>query len=247
MPDIFKKDSLYTSPLEKIVDFQFDEKVASVFADMIQRSVPGYATVISMIGVIAADYAQPGTSCYDLGSSLGAASLSMSQRIPHSDCTIIAVDNSSAMITRSRELIGQNEGTVPIELICADIQDVKIENASVVVLNYTLQFIPPEERLQLLERICRGLVDKGILILTEKLNFSDKTIVEEFDELHIGFKRVQGYSDLEISQKRTALENTLIRDSLETHQSRLSEAGFSKSRLWFQCLNFASLIAHKSR
>ena len=246
MAELFKKDAIYKSPLKKIVDFQFDEKVASVFPDMIQRSVPGYATVVSLIGVIASKYAQPKTNCYDLGSSLGAASLIMSQRIPHADCAIIAIDTSPEMITRSRELIGQNEGTVPIELICADINNVKIENASVVVLNYTLQFIEPDKRLPLLARIFNGLVNKGVLILSEKLDFNDETLREEFDTLHTTFKRVQGYSDLEISQKRTALENTLIRDSLETHQQRLTKAGFSGVELWFQCLNFASLIAFKS-
>jgi tRNA (cmo5U34)-methyltransferase len=246
MNDFSKKDAIYSSPLEKIVDFKFDEKVASVFADMIQRSVPGYATVISLIGVMAFQYAQPGTNCYDLGSSLGAASLSMSQRIPHPDCAIIAVDNSPDMITRSRELIDQSTDGIPIELICADINDVEIENASVVVLNYTLQFIDPDQRLQLLTRIFQGLVDKGVLILSEKLDFADETLRNEFDNLHTIFKREQGYSDLEISQKRTALENTLIRDSLETHQQRLAKAGFFSAELWFQCLNFASLIAFKS-
>jgi len=116
----------------------------------------------------------------------------------------------------------------------------------VVVLNYTLQFIDPDQRLQLLTRIFQGLVDKGVLILSEKLDFADETLRNEFDNLHTIFKREQGYSDLEISQKRTALENTLIRDSLETHQQRLAKAGFFSAELWFQCLNFASLIAFKS-
>ena len=246
MAEILKKDAIYNSPLEKIVDFQFDEKVASVFANMIQRSVPGYATVISLIGIMASEYAQPGTSCYDLGSSLGAVSLSMSQRISQPDCAIIAIDNSPDMIQRSRDLIGQNKGAVPIELICADIQDIEIKNASVVVLNYTLQFIDPSLRLQLLTRIYQGLADKGVLILTEKLDFKTETVRNEFDNLHAAFKRIQGYSELEISQKRTALENTLIRETIESHQQRMARAGFSSSELWFQCLNFASLIAFKS-
>ena len=247
MTDIYGKDAIYTSPLEKIVDFQFDEKVVSVFADMIQRSVPGYATVISMIGVMAAEYVQPGTNCYDLGSSLGAVTLSVRHQIPHDDCSIIAVDNSPAMIASSRQLISQDQGTVPVKLICADIQDVKIENASVVVLNYTLQFIPPADRLPLLARICQGLVGNGVLILTEKLDFTDALVRAEYDTLHSAFKRLQGYTELEISQKRAALENVLIRDSLEIHQNRLHRAGFLNSELWFQCLNFASLIAHKTR
>lgn len=245
IPDSFNKDTIYDSPQAQISHFSFDEKVASVFADMINRSVPGYATVISLIGVLAAEYAQPKTLCYDLGCSLGAVTLAMRNSIPHDDCTIIAVDNSQAMISLCRNIISQERGRLPVEIVCDDIRNVAIKNASVVVLNYTLQFIAPECRLPLLKRIFTGMVEGGVLILSEKLAFSDNRQSKEFENLHQKFKLMNGYSQLEISQKRTAIDNILIRDTINDHMKRLTQAGFSNSSIWFQCLNFSSLIAHK--
>lgn len=241
-----KSDSIYASSLDQLVDFSFDERVVEVFPDMIQRSVPGYGNIISMIGILAAKYAQKDSHCYDLGCSLGAASLSMRQRIAKTNCDIIAVDNSPEMIERAQNIIDLEQSSdLPIKLICADLQDVAIENASVVVMNFTLQFIPLSERLDLITRIYQGLKAGGILILSEKLTFEDRFSDNFQNEIHHDFKRAHGYSDLEISQKRTALENVLIPETLATHQQRLADAGFASSNMWFQYCNFMSLVAVK--
>jgi len=241
-----KQDEIYASPLNEIIDFDFDEKVAEVFPDMIQRSVPGYGTMISTIGILAAKYAQPNSRCYDLGCSLGAVSLSMRQRINQPGCKVIAVDNSEAMVERGLELLASDSSSrVPVEMVCADIQDIAIEDASVVVLNFTLQFIPPDDRLALITRIYQGLKPGGVLILSEKMAFDDQIKQDFHTEAHHDFKRANGYSDLEISQKRTALERVMIPESLNCHKRRLQEAGFPMSEVWFQCFNFASMAAIK--
>ena len=241
-----KQDEIYASPLNEIIDFDFDEKVADVFPDMIQRSVPGYGTMISTIGILAAKYAQPNSRCYDLGCSLGAVSLSMRQRINQPDCKIIAVDNSEAMVERGMVLLASdNSSRVPVEMVCADIQDIAIEDASVVVLNFTLQFIPLDQRLALITRIYQGLKPGGVLILSEKMAFEDQIKQAFHTEAHHDFKRANGYSDLEISQKRTALDRVMIPESLARHKERLRKAGFPVSEVWFQCFNFASMIAIK--
>lgn len=241
-----KKDAIYSTPLIDIIDFAFDEQVADVFPDMIQRSVPGYGMIISGIGIMAAKYAQANSHCYDLGCSLGAASLAMRQRIQQTDCDIIAVDNSPAMIERGRELLSRDVASrIPVNMVCADLRDVLIENASVVVLNFTLQFVPPCERLTLIKRIYQGLKPGGILIMSEKIAFEEMGRQQLHDELHLDFKRANGYSDLEISQKRSALENVMIPETLDCHQKRLKAAGFGFSDIWFQCFNFVSLVAVK--
>lgn len=239
-----KTDAIYAAPLQEMVDFTFDERVVAVFPDMIQRSVPGYGMIIANIGILAGKYAQAGSHCYDLGCSLGAASLAMRQGITVPDCDIIAVDNSPAMIGRARELLAQDrESTVPITMHCADIQDFAIENASVVVLNFTLQFITPKQRLALLQGIHAGLRPGGILILSEKIAFAEPEREHFHVEMHHDFKRANGYSDLEISQKRSALEKVMIPETLTCHRDRLRTAGFSDPELWFQCFNFVSLVA----
>ncbi len=241
-----KQDEIYASPLNEIIDFDFDEKVAEVFPDMIQRSVPGYGTMISTIGILAAKYAQPNSRCYDLGCSLGAVSLSMRQRINQPDCTIVAVDNSEAMVERGLQLLASDSSSrVFVEMVCADIQDIVIADASVVVLNFTLQFIPLDDRLALITRIYQGLKPGGALILSEKMAFDDQVKQDFHTEAHHDFKRANGYSDLEISQKRTALERVMRPESLNCHKQRLQDAGFSMSEVWFQCFNFASMIASK--
>lgn len=240
-----KHDNIYANPLGELPKFRFDHEVVEVFPDMIKRSVPGYATIVGMIGNLAERYAQADSHCYDLGCSLGAATLAMRHRIVSPNCKIIGIDNSDAMIKRCSDVIAADSGEVPVELICSDLQNVEIQNASVVVLNFTLQFIAPGERCDILSKIYAGLRPGGVLILSEKVAFTDLQHQELMIELHHNFKRANGYSELEIAQKRSAIENVLIPETLEAHRARLKKAGFSSSDVWFQCFNFASMIAIK--
>lgn len=239
------QDNIFASPLEEIVDFVFDEKVVDVFPDMINRSVPGYGTVINMIGIAAQHYARDNTRLYDLGCSLGAASLSMRHRLTQKSCAIIAVDNAAAMIERFDKILERDNSQTAVQTLCADISDVEISNASVVVMNFTLQFIPLEQRETVLSKIFKGLNKGGCLILSEKLAFPDALENEIQIELHHAFKKSNGYSDLEIAQKRSALENVLIPETQETHIQRLKQMGFSQVLPFFQCFNFSSFIAIK--
>lgn len=240
-----KTDTLFADPLAHLGEFCFDQAVVDVFPDMINRSVPGYATILRMIGQIAEDYARPNSNCYDLGCSLGAATLAMRHRVNTSGTQIIAVDNSAAMVQTARRVVAADAGEVPVSLVHSNLQDVEIHNASVVVLNFTLQFIPVAQRLEILQRIADGLIPGGVLILSEKLAFDDAEHQELMTQLHHNFKRANGYSDLEIAQKRSALENVLIPETYATHKQRLTQAGFRCTDLWFQCFNFASMLAFK--
>ena len=240
-----KKDELYRSPIEGIVDFRFDESVAGVFPDMIQRSVPGYSTIISMIGMLAEEYARAGTNCYDLGCSVGAATLAICTRMTQRDCSIIAVDSSEAMLDQCRNNILLTKSKTPVDLVCADLRDVVLGNASVVVLNFTLQFISLEQRSDIIKDIYEAMVPGGVLILSEKICFDDLQTNHDMIEMHHAFKRVNGYSELEISQKRAALEKVLLPETIDAHCIRLAQAGFNHHRVWFQCFNFMSLYAIK--
>lgn len=238
-------DSLYADPLSEHGLFAFDDSVARVFPDMIKRSVPGYPTIVAMTGLLAGKYASAGSSLYDLGCSLGASTLSMRQNIRQPDCHIISVDNSTAMLDRCRSIIDTDTHDTPVTLTCADLQDVVIENASVVVLNFTLQFIPKELRDRVIGGIYRGLQPGGIMVLSEKVTFEDPHLDELNIELHHQFKRANGYSDLEVARKRNALETVLLPETLNQHKQRIAAAGFSSCDVWFQCFNFASLVALK--
>ncbi len=240
-----KKDSLYANPIEQIAAFRFDDAVVRVFPDMIGRSVPGYATIIHAIGLLADYYTPANGICYDLGCSLGAASLSMQAQITAPNCKIIAVDNSPAMIAQFRQHYQKQDDTATIEIHCADIRDIDIQQASVVVVNFTLQFIPVADRLSFLSKIYHGLLPGGILILSEKIHFTDPKQQQLQTDMHHAFKKAQGYSELEISQKRMALENVLVPETVATHQQRLQQAGFASAEVWFAYFNFTSLLALK--
>ncbi|WP_392565209.1 carboxy-S-adenosyl-L-methionine synthase CmoA [Utexia brackfieldae] len=239
------KDRLFSVPIEKLGDWTFDEKVAEVFPDMIQRSVPGYSNIISMIGMLAQRFAGPNTLLYDLGCSLGAATLSMRRHIHQPGCQIIAIDNSPAMVERCQRHISAFKAQTPVDVVCADIMDIEISNASMIVLNFTLQFLTPTNRQTLLNKIYTGLNPGGILVLSEKFTFPDSKIDTLLFDMHHDFKRANGYSELEISQKRSMLENVMITDTIQTHHQRLQTAGFKHIDNWFQCFNFGSIIAIK--
>lgn len=238
------RDRLYAEVKSEIEAFLFDGRVADVFEDMIRRSVPGYGAAVAMSGVIAARYAQEGSNIYDLGCSLGATSAAISQYLESGRCAIIAVDNSQPMIDGCRESLAAL-GDDAIRFVCDDIRAVEIVNASVVVLNFTLQFIPLQQRRALLRRIFQGMLPGGVLILAEKLAFEPQQ-QELFTSLHHAFKQANGYSELEISQKRTALEDVLLAESMQQHRRRLLSVGFDAVSCWFQCLNFTSLLAFKT-
>jgi tRNA (cmo5U34)-methyltransferase len=240
------KDTLFAQPHEALGAFQFDESVAAVFPDMIQRSVPGYQTILAGIGELTPMFAQPNSRLYDLGCSLGAVTLTMRRKVMQPDCEIVAVDNSPAMIERAKTYLASFHSEIPVQFVLADIANVDLQNASLVVLNFTLQFIEPAEREKLLSRIYQALRPGGALILSEKIHFDDPIIQQTIEHLHLQFKRANGYSELEISQKRASLENVLVSDTESQHLQRLQAVGFEHAAVWLQAYNFVSFVAIKS-
>jgi len=234
------EDKLYID--EKLGDepFRFDDSVARVFPDMLRRSIPGYAASIEAIGSLAARYVTPNTTCYDLGCSLGAATLAMRQGIRADGCRIIAVDNSEAMIEKCRSVVA---GADDIEVRLADIRDVSIENASMVVMNYTLQFLDLDARDTVLRRIADGMIDGGLFLLSEKVVDENPHMEDLLVDLHHEHKRRNDYSELEISRKRAALDNVLVPETVARHRQRLTNAGFSHSAVWLRYFNFVSIVA----
>lgn len=239
------RDDIFAEPLAQVPDFNFDDQVAEVFPDMIQRSVPGYHTIIQTIGKLTSRYQQANSHYYDLGCSLGAATLAMRRNITEQNSKIIAVDNSKAMVERCERHLQAFRSQVPVEVRLADIRQHDIEQAAIVVINFTLQFLPQADRSALIQRIYQGLKPGGLLILSEKFISNDATANQLLVDLHYDFKRANGYSELEISQKRSALENVMKPDTLQQHQQRLQSAGFNSQTLWFQCFNFCSMLAIK--
>jgi len=234
------EDKIYIDEKLGNEPFRFDDSVAKVFPDMLRRSIPGYAASIEAIGSLAARYVLPQTNCYDLGCSLGAATLAMRQGIRADDCRIIAVDNSAAMIERCRAVVA---GAGDIEVQLADIRDVPIDNASMVVMNYTLQFLDLDARDAIVRRIADGMVDGGLFLLSEKVVDENAHMEELLVDLHHEHKRRNDYSDLEISRKRAALENVLIPETVAVHRQRLADAGFAHSAVWLRNFNFVSIVA----
>lgn len=227
--------------------FRFNKDVASVFPDMLQRSIPGYAASIEAIGSLAARHVKANSNCYDLGCSLGAATLAMRQGIREPGCHIVAIDTAPAMIERCREIIAedgrQTHSPTTITVVEGDIRDADIANASMVVLNYTLQFLNLDDRDAVIQRISDGLNAGGLLLLSEKVVDENPQMQKLLSDLHHEHKRRNNYSALEISRKRAALENVLVPETVAAHRNRLQRAGFSHSAVWLRYFNFVSIIA----
>ena len=238
------KDRLFNKKM-KPSSFSFNQEVAEVFPDMLERSIPGYRTTIDSIRFLASKYSKRGTNCYDLGCSLGASSIALGEGAGNNDCKIIAIDKSSFMTKRFSEIIKQEKLDLNIQIFNEDVLDTKITNASIVIMNFTLQFIRKQDRQFLLDKIYNGLNDGGLLLLSEKIIEGDKNINKLLIDLHENFKLENLYTREEIENKKESIKNVLVEDDIETHQSRLSKSGFTKFGIWLQHFNFASFLALK--
>lgn len=226
-------------------DFKFSSKVAGVFDDMVTRSVPFYEEMQRMIGELAADHYQDNTNIYDLGCSTGATLIQMNESVsPH--IQFIGIDDSPDMLEKCRQKLRESEFKRPVKLEVADLNTgVHIRDASVVVLCLTLQFVRPINRERLLKSIYDGLVSGGAVIIIEKILAEDSSFNRDFIKYYYDMKRRNHYSEMEISQKREALENVLIPYKLSENISLLKEAGFTQFEVFFKWYNFSGFIAKK--
>lgn len=238
-------DLIYSNPHSQVKDFTFDAQVVDVFPDMITRSVPGYNTIIDTIGQLSKQYVNNNGLVYDLGCSLGAATLAMRKAITADNCKIIGLDNSAAMVERCQGHIQAFKGKCDVEIQQADILTINFKPADMMVLNFTLQFIEQQARQAFINKLAKSIKPGGILVLSEKVTQPNTVCQSVITDLHHNFKRANGYSELEIAQKRTALENVMKTDTLEQQLTRLNNAGFQHVSPWFQCFNFTSMIAIK--
>ena len=236
-----KKDSLFKNEKKKINKFIFNDEVANVFDDMVNRSVPGYEFLVENIGVLAKKFYQPNTVIYDLGSSLCACSLSILKKLENDKVNIFAVDSSEAMINTCKQNIRDKQ----IKFIHSDILDINIENSSIVILNLTLQFIPLKKRNNLLKKIFSQLNKGGVIIITEKIRLDKKSDDIFFKNFHDFFKQNNGYTKEEIDRKKIALSETMIIESEKIHENRFNDIGCLNFYKWFQCYNFVSWILIK--
>ncbi|AZQ93405.1 carboxy-S-adenosyl-L-methionine synthase CmoA [Moraxella catarrhalis] len=247
-------DTLFTTPLDKSARFSFDEEVVACFPDMIRRSVPGYGQVLAMLPILArrhcllrqvSDRGVRVSRVYDLGTSLGAVSFALADKFAPDELEIHAIDISAPMIERAKSVVGEYYPDHDIRFWLDDVCQVDLLPCDLIIINLTLQFLPPDQRLLLLQKCHHALAEGGILILTEKTHLTDEQDDAWRVERYYDFKRANGYSDMEISGKRNALENVLITDTLHKHHERLAQAGFERSLTWFMFLNFASIVAFK--
>ncbi len=239
------KDRIFAGKKEKSETFAFNREVADVFDDMLNRSVPLYGESIRRQAQIASDYYQNKSRIYDLGCSNGNLGLLIADQMKGRKFNLIGVDSSMPMIEKYAERLKGNRDKSPVHLVCGYLENILIKNASVVLINLTLQFIDPKKREGVLADVYNGLNPGGILLLTEKTVHKD----DKFNDLEIRFykkfKLENGYSELEISQKREALEKVLFPDTVETHAKRLKQAGFKSVDIWLKWFNFVSFIAVK--
>lgn len=239
------EDSIYSQLQPTVAPFEFDDKVVQVFDDMISRSVPLYRESLRRQAELAAHYYNSESVIYDLGCSNGNFGLQFMQQMADKPFKMVGIDNSQPMLDQYSLRLNNAENHLNVELCCHAIEDYPFDAASVVVINLTLQFLSLEVRSALIQRVYDALLPGGILLLTEKVVHHDQELLQLQQDWYYRFKKENGYSQLEISQKRDALENVLIPETIEQHQQRLQHVGFKQMDIWLKWFNFASLICVK--
>ena len=240
-------DKVFAVPKDRVDDFSFNAEVAAVFDDMLDRSVPFYQEIQRMTAELAVDFAQKGTNLYDLGCSTCNPFIQIDRIMPKdSGVRFVGVDDSPEMLQKARAKLAAVGFSRPFDLQTADLNmGVEIANASVVLMVLTLQFIRPLYRERLVKSIYNGLADNGCVILVEKVLGENSTFNRLFIQHYYEMKRRNGYSELEISQKREALENVLVPYRLEENKELLRAAGFRHVDVFFKWYNFCGILALK--
>jgi len=240
-----EKDNVFKESISEASDFKFGTKVVKVFDDMVNRSVPHYGEIQRMVAELAADHAQEGTLVYDLGCSTGTTMIGLDTLVSE-DISFVGIDESDEMLVKCDAKLKDAGLKRSYELRAADLHgDLAIDNSSVVILCLTLQFVRPIHRKKLIRNIYKGLNPGGTLILVEKILAEDSMFNRDFIKYYYDYKRRNHYSDLEISQKREALENVLVPYKLSENFLMLEQVGFSHCETFFKWYNFAGIIAHK--
>ncbi len=232
-----KQDKIFEEGNVSGLPFSFNQEVTEVFEDMIDRSVPGYNTTLRIIQQQAKNHCIDGSNVYDLGCSLGASTSSLLNAL-NGMSKVIAIDNSDSMIKSCIERFSEPIKVGQVNFLQEDISNSEILDASIVVINFVLQFLSIKERVELMKKIYQGLVPGGILILSEKIHFDSKKRTEEISNIHHSFKAANGYSKLEISSKRDSLEGVLVTETESQHLNRAKELGFKDSTKLMSNLNF---------
>tara|TARA_R110002072_G_scaffold534_7_gene4207 strand:- start:102969 stop:103697 length:729 start_codon:yes stop_codon:yes gene_type:complete len=242
---VSQNDKVFADKRDRITPFEFDKNVANAFDDMVSRSVPFYKEIHQLILDMCDRYYQSG-NIYDLGCSTATTICLIEENFRNKNKTAqyIGVDNSAPMLEKAKEKIKKHE-IKNAKLLLNNIEDIEIQNADVVILNYTLQFLPISKREEVLKNIYEGLNPGGVLILSEKLSSTKPYFEELITDLYYDFKRRNGYSELEIYQKREALENVLIPLSPKQQVEMLKSSGFEKTDMIFRWYNFASYLGIK--
>ncbi len=244
------RDDLFKQPMEKVPRFEFSSEVSAVFDDMIRRSVPYYEENLKMTADLAKRFYRDGL-IYDLGSSTGAVVGALLERFEGKPFRYIGIDNSEAMIEKARtncqklNLGNNRQGEFTVEFINENIENVLYRPANVVIAAYTFQFVHPENRQKLVQKIFDSLEDGGVFLLSEKVLEEEPQIHQAYIDLHHRMKMDNGYSELEISQKRDSIENVLVPFEALKNLEMLREAGFSGASIYHKWFNFASYIAVK--
>jgi tRNA (cmo5U34)-methyltransferase len=239
------QDQVFKDEIMKVSDFKFGTTVVNVFDDMVSRSVPFYGETQRMLAEIAADHVKEGSFVYDLGCSTGTTLIEVN-KLMSSDIRFVGIDESREMLDKCDLKLKEAGFARPYDLIAGDLhQELPIQNASVVILCLTLQFVRPLYRERLLRNIYNGLNPGGVLLLVEKVLAESSVFNRDFIKYYYNYKRRNHYSEMEISQKREALENVLIPYKLSENTLLLKEAGFADCEVFFKWYNFSGMIAYK--
>jgi len=241
------KDEIFKKEKKEITPFAFSHEVTRVFDDMVNRSIPFYKEIHQLIiDLLKLKLTKDNLIINDLGCSTGAVILSIESWLKHAgrSAHFNGFDNSAPMLSKCNEKLSDYR-VRSFTLFEEDLNKSTLPQNNLSIMNYTLQFIDIEKRKELLKKIYDSLESKGLFILSEKITPELESNEDLICDLYYEFKKNNGYSELEIAQKREALINVLKPLTPNEQIRMLKDAGFQRSEIFFRWYNFVTYVCIK--
>lgn len=222
--------------------WHFDAEVATVFDDMLARSIPQYDVMRKSVFDLGKRYVQPNSWVIDLGCSRGQALVPFVEHFGMSN-RYLGIEASESMALAARARFDGNQHVVIRQ---DDLRKTyPSEKSSVTLSVLTLQFTPIEYRQRILQQAYDGLLPGGAFILVEKVLGASAAVDADLVSLYYALKGANGYSTEQIERKRLSLEGVLVPVTAKWNEDLLRTTGFRHIDCFWRWMNFAGWLAVK--
>jgi tRNA (cmo5U34)-methyltransferase len=225
----------------KNANWKFNGSMVEHFEEHVKKSVPLYLEGHQLITKLSDYFVKDDSICYELGSSAGTLTHKLAQHHAFRGAKFIGIEIEEDMVEKAKELYSAPN----LSFICDDMNTVELQKADLIVSYYTIQFIHPKLRQQLIDKIYNTLNWGGAFIMYEKVRANDARFQDIISNLYMEYKLDQGYTPKEIIAKAKSLKGVLEPFSTEGNIDMLKRAGFVDILSVQKYMNFEGFLVIK--